>query len=406
MGGMGKTALAREAAAWWLQTRRFDAAVFVSLEQRPPAERVVQIIGEALNGERFSSKSAEVQWRWVVQAVRTGRVLLVWDNAESVLPQFQTGLESDLLRYSADDLARLRRLYADLTTHAPQSRLLITCRPAALEWPGLKLRPLKGLARADSQYVLRALLDRHAEECPPQHKRAELDALLDLLDDHPLSIELVGPHLLRRTHAQICQEFGALLDEFVSSEPDEERNRSLRASLAFSLRHLSDRARALLPWLAWFSGGVLETQVRVFTNLTPEALHPLRAELVSTALIRLRLILPSDALATQVEQRLADIAHTEREPAQHLGLETIVLLATIGTSLASIAASRAQIDATRAQIEAIRMETLKTMLEIRQQLRQQGQADVARVGAVGGQLRSFADADEAFLRELLDLPAA
>jgi hypothetical protein len=122
--------------------------------------------------------------------------------------------------------------------------------------------------------------------------------------------------------------------------------------------------------------------------------------------LQLRLILPSDALAAQVERRLADIARTEREPTQVLGLETIVLLTTIGTSLASIAATRAQIDASRAQIEAMRMETLKTMLEIRQQLTQQGQADVARVGPAGGQLRSFADADEVFLRELLGLPAA
>ena len=35
MGGMGKTALAREAAAWWLRTGRFDAAVFCSFEQKP-----------------------------------------------------------------------------------------------------------------------------------------------------------------------------------------------------------------------------------------------------------------------------------------------------------------------------------------------------------------------------------
>lgn len=70
MGGMGKTALAREAAAWWLQTGRFAEAVFVSLEQRPPAERVVQLIGLALEGDGFSARSAEEQRQWVVQAFR------------------------------------------------------------------------------------------------------------------------------------------------------------------------------------------------------------------------------------------------------------------------------------------------------------------------------------------------
>jgi hypothetical protein len=48
MGGMGKTALAREAAVWWRRTGRFDAAVFCSFEQKAGAERVVQLLGRAL----------------------------------------------------------------------------------------------------------------------------------------------------------------------------------------------------------------------------------------------------------------------------------------------------------------------------------------------------------------------
>lgn len=314
MGGMGKTALAREAAAWWLRTGRFADAVFVSLEGRPPAERVVQLVGLALEGESFSARPADEQWQWVVQAFHARKLLLVWDNAESVLPQFQAGLESELLRYSADELARLRRLYADLATNDPQGRLLITCRPAELDWPELKVRPLRGLARPDSQYVLRAVLERHAEARPPEYDRAELDALLDLLGDHPLSIELVGPHLLRRAPAAIRAEFGALLGEFASAAPDEERNRSLRASLAFSARHLSPPAQALLPWLAWFSGGMLETQLRAFANLTPEALAPLRAELVNTALVRLEAIEGFNSPYWQLHPTLPYAAAPEQVP--------------------------------------------------------------------------------------------
>jgi hypothetical protein len=131
--------------------------------------------------------------------------------------------------------------------------------------------------------------------------------------------------------------------------------------------------------------------------------------------VQLRIILPNDALARQVEQRLADYGRTEREPASSMDLGTIAILATIGVSLASIAATRAQTEATRAQIdltraqveathaqaEATRLAALKTMLEIKQQLQQQGQAGKARIGAPGGELRTFADADEAFLRQLL-----
>jgi hypothetical protein len=121
------------------------------------------------------------------------------------------------------------------------------------------------------------------------------------------------------------------------------------------------------------------------------------------ATTQLRIILPNDALARQVESRLADQARVEREPASSMDLATIVLLATIGASLANMAASRAQAEASRAQAEATRMEALKTMLEIKQQLQQQGQAGAARIGAPGGELRTFAEADEAFLRQLLGL---
>lgn len=133
--------------------------------------------------------------------------------------------------------------------------------------------------------------------------------------------------------------------------------------------------------------------------------------------LQIRLILPNDAMARQVEQRLADHARIEREPAQTMSLETIVLLVGIGSTLvgmlntraqteATIAATRAQTEAAQAQTEATRMATYKLMLELQQQLRQQGQADSAKIGPPDGPLRPFAEADEAFLRHLLGLPAA
>jgi hypothetical protein len=247
---------------------------------------VVQLIGEALDGPDFSQRSEDERWQWVVAAFRAQRVLLVWDNLDSVLPQFQTGLDAEIVRYSADDLARLRRLYTDLTAHEPRGRLLLTCRPTALDWPYLKLRPLTGLARYDSLHLLHAVLERHAPDAPPQHDRAELATLLDLLADHPLSLELVGPHLLRLSPATIRGEFGQLLAQFTSDAPGEERNRSLRASLAFSQRHLSDAAQALLPWLAWFSGGTFEDAFQVFTEIDDGAWELLLSELVDTGLVQ------------------------------------------------------------------------------------------------------------------------
>ncbi len=98
---------------------------------------------------------------------------------------------------------------------------------------------------------------------------------------------------------------------------------------------------------------------------------------------QLRIILPNDRLARQVEQRLDGYARIQREPATTMDLATIALLVSIGATLASISATRAQAEASRAQVEATRMETFKTMLEIKQQLVQQGQAHSADRGGGG-----------------------
>lgn len=132
--------------------------------------------------------------------------------------------------------------------------------------------------------------------------------------------------------------------------------------------------------------------------------------------IQLRLLLSRHA-AARVEAALAAHGRTEREPAQTLDLATIALLATIGLTLAQMGTAqaqmrateaqleltRAQAEATRAQAEATRAAALKTMLEIRRELEAQGQAAQARIGPAAGPLRSFAEADEAFLRDLLGM---
>jgi hypothetical protein len=139
---------------------------------------------------------------------------------------------------------------------------------------------------------------------------------------------------------------------------------------------------------------------------------------------RLRIILPNDQLARQVEQRLAPHASTEREPAQMMDLGTIILLATLAGTLVTVQKTRAETEKTRAETEKVaaetekiraetakvaaetdqvRLATLKELLALQQQLQQQGQAADARIGAPGSELRTFADADEAFLRGLLGL---
>ena len=295
-GGMGKTALAREAAAWWLRTGRFTQAVFISFEQKTTPARAAQLIGAAFEGANFSSRSGEdndpqSQRQTALRLFRQERVLVVWDNFESTLPIYQQkegergagAKEEGLQLYSAEDRAEIQALYREMTQGQPQGRLLVTCRPEETGLAGIKIYELRGLLRPDSLHLLAVIQDKKGS---PSYPREEIESLLELLEDHPLSIELVAPHLKDLPPKDICEKYAGLLDLFRNPDAKEDRNKGLRASLEFSSQRLSPAAQAALPWLAWFEGGVFEAFFLLFVDLKPETWEPLRAELVDTALIQ------------------------------------------------------------------------------------------------------------------------
>jgi tetratricopeptide (TPR) repeat protein len=297
MGGMGKTALGREAASWWLRTGRFERAVFISFEQKATPARVVQLIGTAFEGADFSRRSdgesdPEGQRQKALSLFRQHPVLVVWDNFESTLPIYQREIRGEgegegLELYNSDDRAEIQALYRQLVEGKPLGRLLVTCRPEQTGLPGIKEYQLRGLSRPDSLYLLAAILDvKGISTERPGYETEEIEALLDLLDDHPLSIELVAPHLKDLTPEQIRTDFAALLERFKNPDAKEERNKGLYASLEFSRKRLSPAAQAALPWLAWFEGGVFEMVLLDFAEMKEEVWEPLRLELVDTALIK------------------------------------------------------------------------------------------------------------------------
>jgi tetratricopeptide (TPR) repeat protein len=287
MGGMGKTALATEAAHWWTRSGLFrDGACFVSFEQFAGADRVAQVLGTYLDGPKFEQLPNSEQRRRAIELFQQTDVLLVWDNFESALPQFNDGAAGQSGPYTDDERHRLAELFHDLTTGKGRGRLLVTCRPGDTDLPGAQGYELQGLARADSLWLLASILRRDGLTLSdPRLSRDQLERLLRDLADHPLSLELVGPHLRTLTPEAIRTDFGKLLAEFQQEAP-EGRNQSLLASLEFSRRHLSPAAREALPWLGLFSGGVFEYLLLDVSQLAPEAWEPIRRELQGIALLR------------------------------------------------------------------------------------------------------------------------
>jgi hypothetical protein len=291
-GGVGKTALSAEAARWLTRTGFVRSAVFVSFEHCQSAEYALAEVGRALVEENFNvGQAAGDPVARVSAALRQGDgaamfpALIIFDNFESALG------EHALL--SAEDLRRV--LDAAKAWAKAGARVLITTRDvtfgdAALA-PG-KLtahHELTGLSAPDALALAAEILENHGID-RAQIEREGLQRLLAALHGHPLSLELVLPHLRDHTPAQLCDEFGALLAEFRSGK-GEQRNESLLVSLDFSLRRLDDATRAALPDLAVFEGGALEAVIcgsgglPQVTGMDEPAWRAARAALESAALL-------------------------------------------------------------------------------------------------------------------------
>src|SRR5262249_55065828 len=232
------------------------------------------------------------------QLFQNQKVLMVWDNFESLLETFDSAAQgsrsvqgsassaiTDAVAsgYTADERTRIRALFRDWTEEpAGHGRLLITCRPREAGLPGVRRMELAGLARLDSLYLLAQVLRKNDTSLDDERfDKDNMEALLDVLDDHPLSIELVGPHLKQLTPEQIVADFRELLDQF-TGDADVERNRSLLASLRFSTSRLSAQAQAALPWLGLFQGGVFEVNLLDVSQMDPSTWDGIRAELEAT----------------------------------------------------------------------------------------------------------------------------
>ena len=127
------------------------------------------------DGPKFDQLPAAEQRRRAIEFFQQNDVLMVWDNFESALPQFNDGAAAHGSPYTDDERRRLAELFRDLTTGPGQGCLLVTCRPGDTGLPGARRYELHGLARADSLWLLLDILKRDGltlERSPAQPRQA------------------------------------------------------------------------------------------------------------------------------------------------------------------------------------------------------------------------------------------
>ncbi len=281
-GGMGKTALAREAADWLQRTDMFDGVCFVSFEQGGNTARLLSALGHYLDvyDANYNPNDSKATMARLKPLLVKTRILVIADNLESILAAGEAQLEPEERMQLWDTL---------LTLVGMGAGVLLTSRNAAFGdgrlAPGKKATHLllQGLQPYDAYSLASGVLsDLGLDRSSIPY--ADLRDLLAQLDHHPLAIQLVLPTLRTRSLTAIRSEFAQLLPAFVDNN-EEGRNRSLEASLEYSLSQLSLDQRALVSRLSIFEGGANETDLLRISEITEVDWATLRPALEQAALI-------------------------------------------------------------------------------------------------------------------------
>jgi hypothetical protein len=187
----------------------------------------------------------------VVDTLQKHRLLLIWDNFETVrsMPD-ATGASGPLNESEQDEL---RGLLTELTTPDSRTVVLITSRTQE-RWLGdVRRIRLEGLEANEVDAYAQVLLKPYPTARTYREQRSYKDGLLPFLAGHPLSLRIILPQLEDtppdRLLAGLQGQAASLPAGF---EPDAGRTASLGASVAYSLAHLDPEHQQRLPALSLF----------------------------------------------------------------------------------------------------------------------------------------------------------
>ncbi|MEZ4532293.1 MAG: LuxR C-terminal-related transcriptional regulator [Thermomicrobiales bacterium] len=242
-GGVGKTRLALE-AAHRAEGIFVDGLVIVSLAPVRDPELVVPTIGQAIGLHR--SDTAPMLMR-IIGALHEQRVLLLLDNFEHVA---EAGLDIARLLHACPRVTILAT--SRIPLHLQDERLFPVA-PLAVE-------PSPTSGESELPGGVRLFLDRARQRDPSliQNQSLVLDVqeICRQLDGLPLAIELAAAHIGTISPRELKQRLNPRLSLLSHGYRDlPERQRTMRATIAWSYELLSEWQRHAFQWLSVFVGG-------------------------------------------------------------------------------------------------------------------------------------------------------
>ena len=265
--GIGKSELALGLAAWLEKSGgRPDGVFYTNFDVGAGLPKVLHEIGTALAGLEFGDLSVAARRSWLLEYLRGHQTLLVWDSVENLtgFPTAGSGLLEE------DELEELNDFLAELSAEGGQSQVLLVSRRDAEPW----------LSASHGGYVLHGLMGqdrlefatRLIEETGVDIDRLgpEFVELLELLEGHPLAMEVVIPMIKEVPSSVLLSE---LRREVESHQPDpgeEGRPTYLTAVMDHAFGRMPRRSRMHLPFLSLFRSRVM---MDILTHITQEGAY-------------------------------------------------------------------------------------------------------------------------------------
>jgi tetratricopeptide (TPR) repeat protein len=258
VGGSGKTELAKGFARWLQATGGLEHPSLVFFHSFEPGvasfglDGVVGSIGLRLFGPNFAQLGADERRHAVLQALKDHRILLIWDNFETVhsMPD-PAGVTKPLdegQRHAVKD-------FFAAIVRVGKGGVIVTSRSAEA-WLGDEVYrvELGGLDAQDANEYAEALLAGRPKAQERRQDRAYAE-LLEFLGGHPLSLRLILPQLDKVKDArELLEALRGERDLPADFEGGEGRLESLAACVRYSFRHLAPEHQERLPALALFEG--------------------------------------------------------------------------------------------------------------------------------------------------------
>ncbi|MFC8140328.1 CHAT domain-containing protein, partial [Streptomyces paradoxus] len=254
-GGTGKTELAKAFGRWWRDTGALDypdGVIWHSFEPGVASfglDGVITSIGLRLFGTQFALLDPGKRQSLVEELLCERRLLLVWDNFESVHTMPDPTQATPPL--PAADRNKLREFLTRIAAHGTSAVIVTSRTPETWLDPQLRRVEVPGLDTEEAGQYADHLLKPYPN-AQPRREAKVFGQLMHWLDGHPLSMRIILPHL----NTSSPQDLLAGL-QGTTPLPDTatgEHTTSLATSITYSFTHLPTVDQCALTALSLLQG--------------------------------------------------------------------------------------------------------------------------------------------------------